>query len=158
MGYKKIFLRLCLKLKTPKPKNMKKVLLVLAVAGVMVACNNKKKEAKDTKNDTTTTTDKMDKMDNTTTVTVEGVPTFSNAEVQAYANDYAVFVDAYVDAYKTKDATKIQAVSAKMMDWSTRSMEVAKKLGNNPEEARKFSDWITMQSQRLADAAKAMYP
>ena len=145
-----------LKLKTPKPKNMKKVLLVLAVAGVMVACNNKKKEDKDTKVDTTTTTtDKMDKMDNTTTT---GIPTFADAEVQSYVNDYTAWVNAYMDAYKTKDMTKISEYSMKAQDWSSRSMTISQKLANNPDEAKKFSDYMTKLANDMANAAKAMTP
>lgn len=125
----------------------------------MVACNNKKKGGDDKKPaDTSATTNNGNTGDNTTVSTPEGVPTFADAEVQAYANDYAAFVDSYVDAYKTKDMSKIQSLSAKMTDWSTRSIEVSKRFANNPGDAKKFADWATVQAQRLTDAAKAMMP
>ena len=136
---------------------MKKVLLVLAVAGVMVACNNKKKEDKDVKNDTTiTTTDKTDKMDNTTTTV--GIPTFADAEVQAYVTDYTAWANSLMDAYRTKDMTKISEYTMKTQDWASRTMAISQKLANNPDEAKKFSDYMTKLGNDLAAAAKAMTP
>src|SRR5690242_8552107 len=123
---------------------MKRVLLVLAVAGVMVSCGSKKKADKGTTTDTatTTTTDKMGDQTSTSTATTSGVPTFADAEVQKYVNDYTAFVTSYVDAYKAKDMTKVQELATKMQDWSSRSISVSQKLAANPEEARKFSDYI----------------
>ena len=138
---------------------MKKVLLVLAVAGVMVACNNKKKEDKDVKNDTTTTTtNNTNTTDNTTTTTTTGVPTFSDPDVQSYVNDYTAWVNAYMDAYKSKDMTKLSDYSMKAQDWSTRGVTVSQKLANNPDEAKKFSDYMTKLANDLVAAAKSLTP
>ncbi len=139
---------------------MKKVFLVLAVAGVMVACNSKKKEGTETKGDTTTTTTTTDKMDNTTTTTTTNaaVPTFSDPEVQAYVNDYTAFVNSYLDAYKAKDMTKVQELGTKMQEWSGRSMTIGQKLAAHPDEAKKFTDYMTKLSQDWANAAQSMMP
>lgn len=136
---------------------MKKLFAVLALAGVMVSCNNKKKDEKKVEGDTTTTTT-VEPTTTTTTTTTTGVPTFADAEVQQYVNDYTAFVQSYVDAYKTKDMTKVQELSAKMTDWSTRSTAIGQKLAASPEEAKKFADYMTKLSQDWADAAKAMVP
>jgi len=140
---------------------MKKVFLVLTAAAVMVACNNKKKTEGEVKTDTaTTTTTTTDKMDNTTTTTTTStdVPKFADAEVQKYVDDYTAWVNMYVDAYKSKDMTKISNYSMKAQEWSTRSASVAQKLAGSPEEAKKFTDYMTKLSTDLANAAKAMMP
>jgi len=141
---------------------MKKVFLVLTAAAVMVACNNKKKTEGEVKTDTatttTTTTDKMDNNTTTTTTTSTDVPKFADAEVQKYVDDYTAWVNMYVDAYKSKDMTKISNYSMKAQEWSTRSASVAQKLAGSPEEAKKFTDYMTKLSTDLANAAKAMMP
>ncbi len=137
---------------------MKKVLLVLAVAATMVACNNKKKGDAKVEGDTTTTTTTNTTNTTTTTTVSDGVPTFADAEVQSYVNDYTAFVNSYMEAYKSKDMTKVQELSGKMQEWSGRSMTIGQKLANNPEEAKKFSDYMTKLSTDWANAAKAMMP
>src|SRR6188474_754767 len=111
---------------------MKKLFAILALAGVMVSCNNKKKEEKKTEGDTTIIKDNTNTNDNTgdKTVTTGEIPTFSDPEVQQYVNDYTEFVTAYVNAYTTKDMTKIQEYATKMTDWTSRSMSVSQKLAN----------------------------
>ena len=132
---------------------MKKLFAVLALAGVMVSCNNKKKEDKKPEGDTTVTKDNTtNNMDDKTVTTNLDIPTFADAEVQKYVNDYTEFVTAYVNAYTTKDLTKIQEYSAKAMDWSSRTMSVSQKLANNPEDAKKFSDYMTKLSNQMAAA------
>ena len=136
---------------------MKKVLFVLAVAGVMASCGDKKKsdkpaEVKDTTTATTTTTT------TTTTTATPGVPTFADPEVQSFVNDYTAFVNSYLDAYKAKDMTKVSELAAKMTEWSGRSAAIGNKLAANPEEAKKFTDYMTKLSQDWANAAKAMMP
>lgn len=129
----------------PKIKKiMKKLFAVLALVAVMTSCKDKKKDGKNPDATTTTTT--------TTTTTSSDVPTFADAEVQQYVNDYTEFVTSYVDAYKGKDMTRVAELSQKMSDWSSRSMSVAQKLGSNPEEAQKFSDYITKLSEELTAA------
>ena len=131
---------------------MKKLFAILALAGVMVSCNNKKKEEKKTDGDTTVVKDNNTDNTGDKTVTAGEIPTFSDAEVQKYVNDYTEFVTAYVNAYTTKDASKIQEYSTKMTDWASRSMSVSQKLAANPSDAQKFSDYMTKLSERLTAA------
>src|SRR4051812_30169099 len=103
---------------------MKKVFLVLTAAAVMVACSDKKKAAAtDTKDTGTTTTTSTEKMDNSTSTTSTNgdVPTFSDPEVQKYVNDYTAFVNSYMEAYKSKDMTKVSQLATNMQEWSGRS-------------------------------------
>ncbi|MGQ0739228.1 MAG: hypothetical protein ACT4OJ_09235 [Bacteroidota bacterium] len=117
---------------------MKKVFAVLALVGVMASCNNKKKDEKKPEGDTTTTT--------TTTTTdappanLAGVPTFSDPEVQKFANDYAAFMEEYKAGMN--DPAKLADLSAKMTDWSKRSTEIGMKLATKPEEAKAWADWV----------------
>lgn len=140
---------------------MKKVFAVLALVGVMASCNNKKKDEKKPEGDTTTTQTTTPPADNTTTTPADnsgGVPTFADADVQKYVNDYTAFVQSYLDAYKAKDMTKVQELAGKMTEWSGKSAQVAQKLAANPDEAKKFSEYMTKLSTDWANAAKSMMP
>lgn len=132
---------------------MKKLFAVLALVAVMTSCKDKKKdEKKPDATTTTTTTDPNSTTTTTTTTTSSDVPTFADAEVQAYVNDYTAFVTSYVNAYKAKDMTQIAAMTQKMSDWSTRSVSVSQKLAANPDEAMKFTNYITKLSEQLTAA------
>ena len=135
-------------------KIMKKLFAMLALIAVMTSCKDKKKDEKKPDATTTTTTDPNATTTTTTatTTTSSAVPTFADAEVQQYVNDYTAFMTAYVDAYKGKDYTKIADMGQKMSDWSSRSMSVSQKLAGNAEEATKFSNYITKLSQDLTAA------
>ena len=138
---------------------MKKFLAVFALAAVVVSCNNKKSEEKKTDGDTTVVTNPPadnPPVDNPPANT--GVPKFADAEVQKYVDDYTAFVQSYIDAYAAKDMTKVQEISGRMTEWTTRSTAISQKLASNPEEAKKFSDYMTALSMKWADAAKAMMP
>jgi hypothetical protein len=81
------------------------------------------------------------------------IPAFSSAAVNDYVKAYSQFCDEYVAAYKSKDASKIQAISAKMGEWGAKSQEAMK--GLKADEVQKFSDWITKKSQELSEAVTA---
>ena len=81
------------------------------------------------------------------------VPAFSSAAVNDYVKAYNQFCDEYVAAYKSKDVSKIQAISTKMGEWGTKSQEAMK--GLKADEVQKFNDWITKKSQELSAAVTA---
>jgi hypothetical protein len=138
---------------------MKKLFAVLALVAVMTSCKDKKKDEKTPDATTTTTTTDPGTTTTTTTTTttpaVGGVPTFKDAEVQKFVDDYTAFVTAYVAAYKTKDYTKIADVSKNVAEWGTRSMSIAQKLSTSPEDATAFGNYMTKLSQ---DITAAMTP
>lgn len=139
---------------------MKKFFTILAIAGMIVSCNNKKEEKTETtSSDTTTTT--TTPVDNTTTTTTStdnttttsaDVPTFADAEVQTFVNDYTAFVTSYVAAYKSKDMTKISTMATDYQQWVGRTQSVSMKLANNPSDAQKFSDYMTKLSNDVQAA------
>lgn len=143
---------------------MKRVLLVLAVAGVLVSCGNKKKGDKPADGkDTTVTTTTTNTGDQTTTTTtdnsgVAGVPTFSDPDVQKFANDVTTFVNGYIDAAKTKDMAKMTELSTKWTEWGTKATDISMKLASKPDEAKKWGEYWTKLGQQWADAAKSLIP
>ncbi|HUR65574.1 MAG TPA: hypothetical protein VMZ03_04420 [Chitinophagaceae bacterium] len=130
---------------------MKKLFAVLALAGVMVSCSNKKKDEKKAEGDTTTTTTTTVEPTTTTTTTTTtapaGVPTFSDPEVQKFANDYAAFIAEYKAGMN--DPAKLQDLSAKMQDWSKRSTDIGMKLAAKPDEAKAWADWVMALSKEM---------
>lgn len=135
---------------------MKKLFAILAIAGVMVACNNKKKDEKKPEGDstatTTTTTPTTTEPTTTTTTTPSGVPTFSDPEVQKFANDYAAFIAEYKAGMK--DPAKLMELSKNMQDWSTRATSVGLKLASKPDEAMAWANWITALSKEIMPEMK----
>ncbi len=120
---------------------MKKVFAVLALAGVMASCNNKKKDEPKPEGDTTTTTTTVEPTTTTTTTTTTtGVPTFSDPEVQKFANDYAAFIAEYKAGMS--DPAKLADLSTKLQDWSKRSTDIGMKLAAKPEEAQAWANWV----------------
>ncbi len=82
---------------------------------------------------------------------VGGAPVFSDPDVQSYVNDYAILINDYLDAYKIKDMTKLIGLSARMEDFSKRS--IPPNMAADPEEAKKFTDYVTKLSEELVVAA-----
>jgi hypothetical protein len=141
-------------------KIMKKLFAVFALVAVMTSCKDKKKDAKAPDATTTTTTTDPNSTTTTTTTTTSssGVPTFADAEVQKFVNDYTAFVNAYMDAYKGKDMTKVAELAGNYQQWAGQVMTISQKLAANPDDAKKFSDYMSKLSLDWANAAKAMMP
>ncbi len=133
---------------------MKKVLSLIALVGIMASCNNKKEDKTETTTDSTATTTPTTTEPTTTTTTTaaEGVPTFSDPEVQQFANDYAAFIKEYKAGMT--DPAKMQDLAKQMQDWSTKSQSIGMKLGQNPEDLKKWTDWVTEISKSLMPATK----
>ena len=139
---------------------MKKFMAILAIAGVMTSCNSKKDEKKEeVKTEDTATKSSTEPTAPTTDPAPTGdVPKFADAEVQKFVDDYTAFVKSYIDAYKSKDMTKVSELAGKMQEWSGRTASVGQKLASSPDEAKKFNDYMVKLSQDWANAAKAMTP
>lgn len=140
----------------PKTIKMKKFFAVLAIVGVMTSCKDKKKDdPKPAETTTTTTTDPGTTTTTTTTTTSSDVPKFADAEVQKYVDDYTAFVTSYVEAYKSKDMSKVADLSKNAADWASKSTAVAQKLAGNMDEATKFTNYMTKLSQEMTAAMTA---
>ena len=141
---------------------MKKLFAVLALAGVMTSCKDKKKEEKKPEDTTTTTTTPPTTTDATTapvenTAPAENtgsstMPKFADAEVQKYVEDYTAFVTTYVNAANTKDMTKLATMTTSATQWASKSMDIAKKLMANPDDATKFSNYMSKLSEQMTAA------
>jgi hypothetical protein len=140
-------------LPAPKTIKMKRFFAILAITGMLISCNNKKTEEKTSEKDTTVTTTEIKTEDKTVTTTnTNGVPNFSDPEVQKFANDYYAFLQEYKNALK--DPSKAMEMTK---EWTGKSTEISMKLAANPEEAKKWADWATVVSEEFANAAKEMY-
>ena len=124
---------------------MKKLFFVVAIAGFMTSCKDKKDEKK--MEESTTTTPKMDEPKMETTTSTSGVPTFSDPEVQKFANDYAAFIANYKAGMK--DPSKMADLTKNMQEWTTKSQSIAMKLAQTPDEAKKWAEWATALSKEL---------
>lgn len=129
---------------------MKKLFAVLAVVAIMTSCKDEK--AEDVKTDTTET--KMDEPKMDAPVVTNGVPTFSDADVQAYANSYAELAEAYKKAADSKDMGKYTELSKMSQDLATKASAMSQKLATTPDEAKKLSDFIMAKSNEIMEASK----
>ncbi len=127
---------------------MKKLFAVLALVGVMTSCKDKKKEEKKPEETTTTTTTTTT---DATTATA-GVPTFSDPEVQKFANDYGAFMAEYKKGMK--DPSKLMELSKSMQEWSAKAQSIGMKLATTPDEAQKWTDWALALTKDLMPATK----
>jgi hypothetical protein len=75
------------------------------------------------------------------------VPNFSDPEVQQFANEYAEYI-AEFKAF-SNDSAKVAIWSKKIEAWSGKAQTIGMNLSNNPEDARKLSDWLTEMSKQL---------
>jgi hypothetical protein len=136
---------------------MKKLFAVLALVGVMTSCKDKKKDEKKPE-ETTTTTPTTDATTTpttdatTTTTATAGVPTFSDPEVQKFANEYGAFIAEYKAGMK--DPAKLAELSKSMTDWSTKAQSIGTKLATTPDEAKKWADWALELSKSLMPETK----
>ena len=130
---------------------MKKLLFVFAIAGLLTACKSKKAEEKKADDKTATapagTTVTEPATTTTATAAASGVPSFSDPEVQKFANDYAAFVAEYKSSMK--DPVKFAEHAKSMKDWSARGKEIAMKIAGNPQEAQKWAMWATSLIKEL---------
>ena len=136
---------------------MKKIFALLAVAGIMASCGGKKSdkpaEGKDSTATTSpTTTEVAPTTTTTSTAATEGVPTFSDPDVQKFANEYNAFIQEYKAGMK--DPAKLVELSKSLTEWSKKSQEIGMKLASKPEEAKAWADWAMKISQELMPATK----
>jgi PBP1b-binding outer membrane lipoprotein LpoB len=129
---------------------MKKLFAVLALVAVMTSCKSKKKDEK--KPDETTTTTTTTTTTDATTTAASGVPTFSDPEIQKFANDYGAFVQQYKAGMK--DPAKLAELAKTMQDWSGRASSIGMKLATNPGEAKAWADWMMACAKEMMPSMK----
>ena len=141
---------------------MKKFLLVVAVAGIMTSCKDKKDEKKAEETTTTTptttepTTTTPTTTEPTTTTPTTGTPTFSDPDVAAYVKAYDEYVALYKKAVDGKDMTKMMELSKMGQDLATKGTNAAQKLSGNPADAKKLSDYMMAKSAEIVELSKKL--
>lgn len=150
---------------------MKKIFLGLAVLAFMgtgfTACKGKKKDGDKTEQ---TSDGKMEgnadgkmeggadsKMDAGSSDGI-AIPSFSDESVTKWCTDYKNMLEGIIAAYDSKDMAKVTDLTKNYTEWAQKSTEVAMKLATKPEEAQKFSDFITAVSNRYSEAMKVHMP
>ncbi|MDM1295507.1 hypothetical protein HX021_14550 [Sphingobacterium sp. N143] len=133
---------------------MKKMILSAAIAALFLAsCNNADSKKVETK-DTTMSVDTEDGVAQTTsteTTTTTEVPKFSSPEAQQLAEDYTKYVNEYVSAAKSGDATKLQELAGQQQEWATKTAAAASKL--TPEDAKLWSEYAQKLAAELTAGA-----
>ncbi len=144
---------------------MKKILSAFLIAGILVACDDSKKDepkdtpaadttkaaAGDTKTSEPATGGDTTKAAAGDTKTSEpaaasaDVPKFADAEVQKMADEYAAFMKDAMNMQK--DPSKAADYAKKAQEWSTKTQDLMKKLASNPEELKKWSDFAMKLAQ-----------
>jgi len=124
---------------------MKKLFAVLALVGVMTSCKDKKKDEKKPE-ETTTTTPSTTEATTTTTTTTE---TSVSSDIPKFAD---AVTTSLVAAYTSKDMTNIASLSPKAAEWASKSMDVSKKLMANPDDAAKFTAYMSKLSDQITAA------
>jgi hypothetical protein len=136
---------------------MKKLLFVLAIASFMTACNNKKKEeGKKPEGDTTQTTQPTTDNPPADNTSNTGVPTFADADVQAYVNSYEEYIATYKKAVEGKDMAKMADLGKMGQDLAAKGTAAAQKLAASPEDAKKLSDYMMAKSAEVTELAKKL--
>ncbi|MEO6612131.1 MAG: hypothetical protein ABIT05_02915 [Chitinophagaceae bacterium] len=137
---------------------MKKLFAVVALVGLMASCNSKKSDAKteETKMDSAVTTTPPPTMDVPATTSNGETPKFADADVQAYADSYAAYVETYKKAAETKDMSKMAELGKMGQDLASKSVAMTQKLMSNPEESKKLADFITAKTAEIAAYSKKL--
>ncbi len=130
---------------------MKKFLFVVAIAGIMTSCKDKKDEKK-AEEPTTIAPTEPTTTEPTTTAPVTSDVKFSDPEVQKFADEYTAFVKSYKTGMV--DPAKAQELAKTAQEWTTKMQPMVMKLATNPEELKKWQDWALALSKELMPATK----
>lgn len=135
---------------------MKKIILSAALAAIFFSSCNQADSKKVEIKDTTTSVDTKGGVAQTTTTettTTTVVPKFSSSEAQKLADDYTKYVNEYVSAAKSGDATKLQELASKQQEWATKTATEVSKL--TPQDAKLWTEYAQKLAQEItANAAK----
>ena len=135
---------------------MKKFLFVVAIAGIMTSCKDKKDEKKAEESTTTMPTEPTTTAPTEPTTVSTGVPTFSDPDVTAYVKAYEDYIAVYKKAVEGKDMSKMMDLSKMGQDLATKGMAASQKLAVNPEDAKKLADYMTARSAEIVALSKKL--
>jgi PBP1b-binding outer membrane lipoprotein LpoB len=147
MKKKARFTRIIFKIKTIK---MKKLLPVVALFVLFSACKGKKDEKKPDETTPPANTEQTTTpppSTETTPPSTSGVPTFSDPDVQKFANEYGAFMAEYKNGMK--DPAKMAELAKNLQEWSKKASEIGIKLASKPDEAQKWAAWVMELSKSM---------
>ncbi|MFL9835701.1 hypothetical protein [Chryseobacterium terrae] len=129
---------------------MKKLIFPLAVIAISLTACKKETKAEDSKPATEeVASDKpaTEEVPASTESASSDLPKFSSPEVQKFAEEYSAYVNESIEASKSGDAAKVQALSAKAQEWATKTQEATAKM--TPEDVKLWTDYYTKLSQKM---------
>lgn len=134
----------------PKTFKMKKLLPVVALLVLFSACKGKKDEKKPEETTPPANTEQTTTPPPSTETTppaTSGVPTFSDPDVQKFANEYGAFMAEYKNGMK--DPAKMADLAKNLQEWSKKATEIGTKLASKPDEAQKWAAWVMELSKSM---------
>jgi hypothetical protein len=118
---------------------MKKVFITMSLASLFIftqtSCGGKKEETTSTVETAPATSDTV------ASDSKNDVPTFSDEAVTKFCKDYKAALDETMEAYKSKDMTKIKDMQAKYTELAKQGAGLAGKI--KVDEVKKYSDFMT---------------
>jgi glutaredoxin 2 len=85
---------------------------------------------------------------------IDDIPTFEDAETQKFVEEYAQYMKLSIDAYKTNDATKVAELQKEATEWATKLQSSTMRLAKNPDDIKKFNEYIQKLSIEMQEAMK----
>ncbi|TMM53733.1 hypothetical protein FEE95_17700 [Maribacter algarum] len=132
---------------------MKKVFLTCAVIAALVILSCKDKST--TSSDSETRTETSSKETTTETSSSEnGVPSFGDADVQAYVESYESYLEDYKKAVESKDMAAFPNLATKGQDLATKAQEVSGKVSG--ADAEKLTAYMMKKAEELQELSKKM--
>lgn len=132
---------------------MKKLFILFAAATLFVgvqACKSTPEATEEVATEETVTEEPVAETTESTEASA-GVPTFSNADVQAYVNSYEEYINLYKEAVDKKDMSKMQELATKGQELATKGQEAMGKLTG--DDVKKFTDYTTAKAKEIQDLA-----
>ena len=125
------------------------------------ACKKSEKTEETTTTETEATTEETGKGEEAATTetsteassTSAAMPEFSSEGAKEYAKMYQEYVDAYMKAIESKDATQLQDLSKKGQEMATKMASIK---DITPEDTKKLTEWMTAKAKEMSDAATKM--
>lgn len=132
---------------------MKKFFLAIAAVGIvsLASCKSDEKKVEDATNDVieqaAETADQVAQATTDVATAATDIPTFSNPDLQKFANEYQGYYNQLMEAAKVGDQTKINELQAQGVEWSKKASEWMQK--STTEDSQKWVEW----TKKLQDAA-----
>lgn len=135
---------------------MRKAILSIAMLAALLVtcCKNSTKSESSEGTKTETASEKNDDTAKATAETSDGVPDFSDADVQDYVDAYESYMEEYKSAVESKDMTAFSALATKGQELASKAQEVSGKVSG--ADAEKLTNYMTEKAKELQELSKKM--